>query len=113
MVLARAAPPAFSPTKKAVMVAAAMTAPKARMRSIRLLLRMGSLGLRGFWSSRPLRAGSTPTAMAGRESVSRLMNSRWTGAKGMGRPSTEARNTHRIPAILPDSRKLMAFLMLV
>ena len=72
------------------MVTMAMSRPWPPMRARRGRLRMGSLGSRGFWSSRPFRAGSMPMAMAGRESVSRLMNSRCTGWKGTGRASREA-----------------------
>ena len=53
-----------------------MRRPYTPMRPMRDRLRMGSLGSRGFWESRSPVAGSTPMAMAGRESVSRLINSR-------------------------------------
>ena len=56
--------------------------------------------------------GSKPSAMAGSESVSRLMKSRCIGAKGAGRPAIELKSTAIIPARLPESRKSIDFLML-
>lgn len=47
--------------------------------------------------------------MAGSESVSRLINSRCTGANGIGNARTEAYSTQKIPAIFPDSRNCIAF----
>ena len=41
-----------------------------------------------------------PMATAGVESVSRLINSRWTGANGTGRAARDVYNTERIPAKL-------------
>ena len=76
------------------------------------LLMIGSFGSRGFWLSRSLRGGSMPMAIAGSESVNRLINSRCTGWNGTGSANKEVYNTLRIPDILPDSRNLMAFLML-
>ena len=58
----------------------------------------------GFSSITDARWGSSPRAIAGRLSVSRLINSRWTGAKGTGRLSREAAKTTRIPPKFPDSR---------
>ena len=52
-----------------------------------------------------------PMAMAGSESVSRLMNKRCTGAKGIGRARRDVYSTHRIPAILPDNRNCTALRM--
>ena len=49
-----------------------------------------------------------PMAIAGSESVSRLINKRCTGAKGMGRARIEAYSTHKMPAILPDNRNCTA-----
>jgi len=68
-----------------------------------------SLGFLGGSFNRPSSGGSMPIAMAGRESVIRLMNSRWTGAKGSGSASRDVYSTHKIPAMLPDSRNWMAF----
>ena len=50
-------------------------------------------------------------AIAGRESVSRLINSRCTGANGSGNAFMDVYNTQRIPAIFPDSKKPIAFLI--
>ncbi len=76
MVLAVDALPCFKPMWKAVMVHAAISAPCTRIFSIKSLDRIPSFGSLGFLSSRPCSAGSIPIAIAGRESVSRLMNSR-------------------------------------
>ena len=55
--------------------------------------------------------GSRPRAMAGRLSVSRLMNSRCTAAKGTGSPATDAQRTVKMAPKLPESRNWMDFLM--
>ena len=62
------------------------------------------LGLWVGWFKRSRSAGSIPMAMAGRESVSRLINSRCTGANGTDSPATDAHNTTRIAPKLPDNR---------
>ena len=93
------------------MVAAPMSAPWPPMAPSRPRSSRGCLGSRGGWSSRSSPAGSMPMAMAGRLSVSRLMNSRCTAWKGTGSPASEAHSTHRMPAVLPESRNWMAFLM--
>lgn len=71
------------------------------------------LGIPGLLFEQAVPGGSIPRAIAGRLSVRRLINSRCTGAKGTGRASREVYSTHRMPAVLPESRKVMAFLMLV
>ena len=76
------------------------------------LVMIDSFGFLGFWLSRSSRAGSMPMAMAGSESVSRLINSRCTGWNGTARPNSEVYRTLRMADMLPDSRNLMAFLML-
>mgnify|MGYP006988510554 CR=1 FL=1 len=76
-------------------------------------VRIPSLRGRGFSCITASLWGSRPRAMAGRESVRRLINSRCTGRKGLGRPRMEVTKTLKMPAILPESRKVMAFLMLV
>ena len=48
-------------------------------------------------------------AMAGRESVIRLINSRCTGLKGRGRDRRDVYNTQKMPAMLPDKRNWMEF----
>ena len=40
------------------------------------------------------------------------MNNRCTGAKGTGNPIIEVYNTEKTPAVLPDNRNKIAFLML-
>ena len=67
-------------------------------------VRMPSFRGRGFSDMTSSVWGSKPRAMAGRESVSKLINSRCTAAKGTGSPSREAYSTVRIPAVLPESR---------
>ena len=54
------------------------------------MVRMPSLRGRGLSCMTRSLWGSSPRAMAGRESVSRLINSRWTAAKGTGRAIREA-----------------------
>ncbi|MCY1455028.1 hypothetical protein D9M71_721330 [compost metagenome] len=57
--------------------------------------------------------GSKPMAIAGRLSVNKLMNRRWTGAKGTGKPRTVAYNTTKIAPAFPDNKNRMAFLIFV
>ena len=71
------------------MVNTAISAPCTPMSVRKSLVRIPSLGSLGGCSKSPGSAGSMPMAMAGRESVSRLMNSRCTGAKGTGSPMRE------------------------
>ena len=94
------------------MVAAAMTRPSRPTLARKGLVRMPSLRGRGFSRITLSVWGSRPRAMAGRESVRRLMNSRWTAAKGTGRASSEAYSTVRMPAKLPESRNWMERRML-
>ena len=51
--------------------------------------------------------GSRPSAIAGRLSVSKLINNKCTGANGTGRPAIDAYNTARIAPKLPDNRNWM------
>ena len=69
---------------------------------------LGSLGL---FLSRFLSDGSMPMASAGSESVSRFINSRCTGSKGVGNAITEQNSTTNIAARLPDNRKSIAFII--
>ena len=55
--------------------------------------------------------GSSPSAIAGRLSVSRFINRRCTGAKGTGSPASEAYSTASIDPKFPDSKNCMAFLI--
>ena len=73
--------------------------------------RIPSFGSLGGWFKRSRSAGSIPMAMAGRESVSRLINSRCTGAKGNGSALIDVYSTQRIPAIFPDNKNWMEFLI--
>ena len=73
-----------------MMVAAAMTNPSSPTLRRKGLVRMPSLRGRGLSCITLSLWGSSPRAMAGRESVSRLMNSRCTAAKGTGRAIREA-----------------------
>ena len=61
-------------------------------------------GSLGFSSKSAASAGSMPIAIAGSESVSKLIKSRCTGANGTGSPASEVYSTARIAAILPDSK---------
>ena len=91
------------------MVPAAISKPCANRRMKKGSVRIRSCGFLGGCSSKPSSCGSMPIAMAGRESVRRLINSRWTGAKGIGKSRTDVYSTHRIPAIFPESRNWTAF----
>ena len=93
------------------MEAAAISRPCVIIVIIKPLVRIPSRGFLGFSFRRSSSAGSMPIARAGRESVSRLMNSRCTGVKGTGSPIRDVYNTAKIPAVLPDSRNKMAFLI--
>ena len=74
-------------------------------------VRMDSFAGRGFRFITSSEWGSSPSAIAGSESVSRLINNRWIGANGTGSPAREQNSTAMIPARLPDSRNRIAFLM--
>ena len=63
-------------------------------------VKMPCFGLRGFCFNSPRSAGSIPMARAGRLSVSRLMNNRWTGANGTGSAIRKVNSTHKMPAVL-------------
>jgi len=91
------------------MVAAAIRAPWTRISRIKDAVRMPSFGFLGGSFNRPSSGGSIPMAMAGRESVIRLINSRCTGLKGRGRDRRDVYNTQKMPAMLPDKRNWMEF----
>ena len=110
--LAVAALPVLRPVWKAIMVQTAMIPPWVRIVVMKSFVRMPVFGFLGASDNKSFSAGSMPIAMAGSESVSRLINSRCTGANGTGRAARDVYNTERIPAMLPDSRNLMAFFML-
>ena len=76
MVLAIPASPLPRPRWKAIMVQTAMMPPWVRMVSMKSFVRIPVFGFLGFSDSKSFSAGSMPMAMAGRESVSRLMNNR-------------------------------------
>lgn len=78
-----------SPRWNAVMVATAMRRPSESIFAIKSDVRIPFLGSLGFSDSSDGSAGSIPIASAGRESVSRLMNNRCTGANGTGRAAIE------------------------
>ena len=82
-----------------------------RLGSGRIVPLTGGFGSLGGWFKRSRSAGSIPMAMAGRESVSRLINSRCTGAKGNGSALIDVYSTQRIPAIFPDNKNWMEFLI--
>ena len=64
-------------------------------------VKMPSLGLRGFSFKISLVECSMPMAMAGKESVTRLMNNRCTGKKGSGNANKEAASTQMMPDKFP------------
>ena len=70
-------------------MARAIRPPCSRISRTKVRVSMPSLGFLGGSFNSPSSGGSMPMAMAGRESVSRLINSRCTGAKGMGRALRE------------------------
>ena len=67
-------------------------------------VKMDSPMARGFSFITSGLCGSSPSAIAGRLSVRRLMNSRCTGANGTGRLASDAYKTARIAAKFPESR---------
>ena len=69
-------------------------------------------GSRGFSSSSESSTGSIPIAIAGSESVSRLMNRSCTGAKGTGRPAIDVYSTASMAAMFPDKRNSIALRIL-
>ena len=68
------------------------------------MLRIESSALRGFSFKTSLRPDSIPIAIAGKESVIRFINNKWTGKNGVGNKRSEAINTQIIPAKLPDNK---------
>ena len=48
--------------------------------------------------------GSTPSAIAGKLSVSKFINNRCTALNGTGNAINDAYNTASIPAVLPESK---------
>ena len=99
------------PIRNAITVMIQMLSPPIPICDRNDLVRMDSLAGRGLSFISSLLCGSSPSAMAGKLSVSRLMNSRCTGANGTGSANTEAYNTARIAPKLPESRKSMEFLI--
>ena len=89
MVQALPGPPSWSPVVYAHMVAAAIRPPWTRISRIKDMVSMPSLGFLGGSFNSPSSGGSMPMAIAGRESVIRLMNSKCTGANGSGRAKSE------------------------
>ena len=111
IVLAMASPPWEYPISHAHMVAAPIRKPWNKIFPANGKERIPSFGSLGGWFKRSRSAGSIPMAMAGRESVSRLINSRCTGAKGNGSALIDVYSTQRIPAIFPDNKNWMEFLI--
>lgn len=52
--------------------------------------------------------GSSPRAIAGRLSVSKLIKSKCTGANGTGSPARDAAKTVRMAPRFPDNKNSMA-----
>ena len=67
---------------------------------------------RGLSSITTLLCGSNPSAIAGKLSVSKLINSKCTTANGTGSPAKEAASTVRIPPKFPDNRNCIEPLIL-
>ena len=64
-------------------------------------VKIPSFGLRGFSFNTSLEDCSIPIAIAGRESVTKLINNRCTGKNGTGSANKEQTRTQRIPDKLP------------
>ena len=75
------------------------------------LFMMPSFVFLGFSSSRLPSAFSILIAIAGSESVSRLINKSCTAVNGATSPAITVYKTVRIPARLPVSKNLMLFFM--
>ena len=92
----------YNPAKYAVMVQTAMRNPWIVISFRKVPVRIPRfVSLGGLFKS-PSSGGSMPIARAGRESVTRFIKSRWTGANGVGRFLMVVYSTHKMPAILPD-----------
>lgn len=94
----------FRPRKYALIVAMAIRIPWIPSCFIVAGVRIPTDGSRGFSFSISLVLRSIPMAIAGRESVTRLINSRCTGKNGTCRDNREAASTQIMPDRLPDSR---------
>ena len=73
--------------------------------------KMPSEALRGFRDMMSGSAGSMPSARAGKQSVIRLIHSRWAGLRTV-KPSMVAEKIASTSARLEESRNPMAFRML-
>ena len=76
--------PSLYPIRNAVMVVAQTDTPSTAILSKKSFVRIDSFNGLGFSSITALECGSSPSAIAGRLSVSRLIKSKCTGANGTG-----------------------------
>ena len=90
IVLASSAFPSLYPIRNAVMVVAQTDTPSTAILSKKSFVRIDSFNGLGFSSITALECGSSPSAIAGRLSVSRLINSKCTGANGTGSAAIDA-----------------------
>ena len=111
IVLASTAFPPLYPIINAIIVVTPIERPPIPIRFRKLGVRIDSFIGLGFSFITSIECGSSPNAIAGRLSVSKLMNNRCTGANGTGRPAIEAYNTARIAPKLPERRNRIAFLI--
>ena len=98
--------------KKAAITLIEIIIPPITTCAINFLFNKGSLILRGFCFIKLSSIGSKPMPIAGKLSVNKLMNNSCTGANGTGKPPNDANSTAIIAAVFPESKNLIAFLIL-
>ena len=111
IVLAKVAFLSWYPIVNAIIVITAITNPSIPTLVKNGLVKIDSFIGRGFSSITFLLCGSNPSAIAGKLSVSKLINNKCTGANGTGNAITEAYKTAKIPPKLPDNKNWIASLM--
>src|SRR3954464_7319979 len=102
IVLATMVSPVDNPKWKAISEAIAINIPSITTVTAKFLFNKGVLIFLGLSFIIFLLWGSRPIAIAGKLSVSKLMNSRWAGAKGIVDSSNEAYKTGKLCVIFPD-----------
>ncbi len=90
MVLETTVSPVDNPIWKANMVTKAIITPSIITSTAKGLFNIGELAFLGFSFIIFLLCGSSPIAIAGRLSVTRFINRRCTGAKGIGSARSDA-----------------------
>ena len=101
------------PIKKAPTVAMASKTPWYPVSIKKSFVKIDSLLLRGFSFNKSFEYFSILIAKAGKLSVSKLINNKCTAVNGTGNPKIEVNNTTKIPAVLPDNKNWMEFLILL